>query len=104
MACRSGCRSSDAVMTTSACCRWRARTSRFGRRRGPGRCHEGDAGAALECRMALKDARGNLLGTDSAAALDAAETALWRMMSFYDPPLPDLDRAIELDPHWPLPH
>ena len=54
--------------------------------------------------MALKDARGNLLGTDSGAALDAAETALWRMMSFYDPPLPDLDRAIDLDPHWALPH
>ena len=54
--------------------------------------------------MALKDARGNLLGTDSAAARDAAETALWRMMSFYDPPLPDLDRAIAHDPHWPLPH
>ena len=41
--------------------------------------------------MALKDARGNLLGTDSAAARDAAETALWRMMSFYDTPLDDLD-------------
>src|SRR5512143_620049 len=54
--------------------------------------------------MALKDARGNLLGTDSAAARDAVETALWRMMAFYDPPLPDLDRAIEHDPHWPLPH
>ena len=54
--------------------------------------------------MALKDARGNLLGTDSAPARDAAETALWRMMSFYDPPLPDLDRAIAHDPHWPLPH
>jgi len=54
--------------------------------------------------MALKDARGNLLGTDSADARDAAETALWRMMSFYDPPLPDLDRAIAADPHWPLPH
>jgi hypothetical protein len=54
--------------------------------------------------MALKDVRGNLLGTDSAAACDAAETALWRMMSFYDPPLPDLDRAIDHDPHWSLPH
>src|SRR5215470_8702691 len=54
--------------------------------------------------MALKDARGNLLGTDSAAAREAVETALWRMMSFYDPPLPDLDRAIAADPYWPLPH
>ena len=54
--------------------------------------------------MALKDTRGNLLGTDSAAARDATETALWRMMSFYDPPLGDLDRAIAHDPHWSLPH
>jgi len=54
--------------------------------------------------MALKDSRGNLLGTESAAARDAAEMALWRMMSFYDPPIADLDRAIEEDPHWPLPH
>jgi hypothetical protein len=54
--------------------------------------------------MALKDARGNLLGTDSAAARDAAESALWRMMSFYDPPIDDLDRAIAHDPRWPLPH
>ncbi|HEX6723478.1 MAG TPA: tetratricopeptide repeat protein, partial [Burkholderiaceae bacterium] len=54
--------------------------------------------------MALKDARGNLLGTDSAAARDAAESALWRMMSFYDAPLDDLDRALAHDPHWSLPH
>jgi len=54
--------------------------------------------------MAIKDPRGNLLATDSTAAADAAETALWRMMSFYDPPIADLDRAIELDPHWSLPH
>jgi hypothetical protein len=54
--------------------------------------------------MASKDLRGNLLGTDSAAAVAAAETALWRMMSFYDPPIDDLDRAIREDPHWALPH
>jgi len=54
--------------------------------------------------MALKDPRGNLLGTDASAARDAVETALWRMMSFYDPPIADLDRAIEQDPHWSLPH
>ena len=41
--------------------------------------------------MALKDARGNPLGTDSPAARDAVETALWRMMSFYDTPMADLD-------------
>jgi hypothetical protein len=54
--------------------------------------------------MALKDARGNLLGTDSPVARDAVESALWRMMSFYEPPLPDLDCAVVADPHWPLPH
>jgi hypothetical protein len=54
--------------------------------------------------MASRDARDNLLGTDSAVALAAAESALWRMMSFYDPPLDDLDRAIRADPRWPLPH
>src|SRR5262245_281697 len=54
--------------------------------------------------MALKDLRGNLLGTDSPIARDAVETALWPTLSFYDPPLPDLDRAIADDPHWPLPH
>jgi hypothetical protein len=54
--------------------------------------------------MALKDLRGNLLGTDAAPARDAVETAVWRIMSFYDAPLPDLDRAIAADPHWPLPH
>jgi hypothetical protein len=54
--------------------------------------------------MAIKDPRGNLLATDSSAAADAAETALWRMMSFYDPPIADLDRAVAEDPHWSLPH
>ena len=54
--------------------------------------------------MALPDSRGNLQATDSAAAAQAVESALWRMMSFYDPPIADLDRAIEADPHWALPH
>ncbi len=54
--------------------------------------------------MASQDLRGNLLGTDSAVARDAAESALWRMMSFYEPPLDDLDRALAHDPHWSLPH
>ncbi|MBL8332284.1 MAG: tetratricopeptide repeat protein [Rubrivivax sp.] len=52
----------------------------------------------------MNDARGLPLGTASAEARDAAETALWRMMAFYDVPLPDLDRAIEADPGWMLPH
>jgi hypothetical protein len=54
--------------------------------------------------MAFEDRRGLPCGTGSAVARDAAETALWRMMSFYDVPLPDLDRAIEADPRWMLPH
>ncbi|MBE7420340.1 MAG: tetratricopeptide repeat protein [Ideonella sp.] len=54
--------------------------------------------------MALKDPRGNLLGTDEPAARDAVERALWRMMSFYDTPLADLDRAAQADPQWSLPH
>ena len=54
--------------------------------------------------MALPDSRGNLQATDSAAAAQAAESALWRMMSFYDPPIADLDRAIEADAHWAMPY
>lgn len=54
--------------------------------------------------MQLTDLRGNLLGTRSAPARDAVERALWRMMSFYDPPLDDLDRAAAEDPGWALPH
>lgn len=54
--------------------------------------------------MSPTDPRGNPVSTGSAAARDAAETALWRMMSFYDPPLADLDAAIAADPGWCLPH
>ena len=50
------------------------------------------------------DLRGNPCSTTSAEARDAAEKALWRMMSFYDPPLADLDRAEQADPGWSLPH
>jgi hypothetical protein len=50
------------------------------------------------------DVRGNPCGSGSAAARAAAETALWRMMSFYDPPLADLDAASAHDPGWALPH
>ncbi len=51
-----------------------------------------------------QDARGNPCGSGVAAARDAAEQALWRMMSFYDTPLADLDLAIAADPSWALPH
>jgi hypothetical protein len=54
--------------------------------------------------MASPDLRGNPCGTRSPAARDAAETALWRMMSFYDVPLADLDAASAADPDWAMPH
>jgi tetratricopeptide (TPR) repeat protein len=54
--------------------------------------------------MACPDPRGNPCGTRSAAACDAAESAVWRMMSFYDTPLADLDAASAHDPGWALPH
>jgi hypothetical protein len=50
------------------------------------------------------DTRGNPIRSTQAAAIDHAERALWRMMSFYDQPLPDLDAAIECDDGWALPH
>ena len=52
----------------------------------------------------MTDARGNPSACSSRTALAAAEQALWRMMSFYDTPLADLDAAIEADPAWALPH
>jgi len=54
--------------------------------------------------MAHSDARGNPCSSDSPAARDAAESALWRLMSFYDTPLADLDAAIAADPGWVLPY
>ena len=54
--------------------------------------------------MSACDLRGNPTGSASAAARDHAERALWRMMSFYDTPLADLDTAMAADPGWALPH
>ena len=51
----------------------------------------------------LRDPRDNRLGTTVSAAADHAETALWRMMSFFDTPLADLDAAMAADPGWSLP-
>lgn len=51
----------------------------------------------------MTDARGLPVSTRSAAALDAAGQALWRMMTFYDTPLADLDVAEAADPGWVLP-
>ncbi|HEX6704418.1 MAG TPA: tetratricopeptide repeat protein [Albitalea sp.] len=53
--------------------------------------------------MGPTDARGNPVGTASAAALAHAETALWRLVSFFDAPVADLDAAIAADPGWLLP-
>ncbi len=50
------------------------------------------------------DPRGCPSGSNVTAARDAVENALWRMMSFYDVPLGDLDLAIAEDPGWALPH
>jgi hypothetical protein len=50
------------------------------------------------------DPRGCPSGSAEPAARDAVETALWRLMSFYDVPMADLDRAIAADPGWALPH
>lgn len=54
--------------------------------------------------MSSADLRGNPSGSASVAARDAAEQALWRMMSFYDTPLADLDAAMAADPGWAMPH
>ncbi len=54
--------------------------------------------------MSHRDVRGNPCSSAHAAARDDAEQALWRMMSFYDTPLVDLDAALAADPGWALPH
>ena len=48
--------------------------------------------------MSQFDDRGLPTGTDSETARNAVESATWRMMTFYDTPLADLDAAIEADP------
>ncbi len=51
----------------------------------------------------MQDRRGNPVSTASATALDAAEQAMWRMMSFYGTPEADLDAALAADPAWAEP-
>ncbi|WKB51399.1 tetratricopeptide repeat protein [Eleftheria terrae] len=51
----------------------------------------------------MQDPRGNPVSTRSPEALRHAEQALWRMVSFYGNPLPDLDAAAAADPGWLLP-
>ncbi|MCY7315432.1 MAG: tetratricopeptide repeat protein [Rubrivivax sp.] len=53
--------------------------------------------------MAHPDARGNPCSSTSAAARDAAEQALHKLMSFTEPPLADLEAAMQADPGWLLP-
>jgi len=53
--------------------------------------------------VSSRDVRGNPVGTASADALAHAETALWRMVSFFDAPLADLDAAAAADPAWAMP-
>ena len=53
--------------------------------------------------MGFHDRRGVPSGSGSAAARDAVEHALWRIMSFYDTPLADLDAAIAADDAWAVP-
>ena len=54
--------------------------------------------------MTQHDARGLPVGSRSTTARAAIDVALWRMMSFYDTPIADLDAAIAADPGWALPH
>ena len=54
--------------------------------------------------MTHRDVRGNPCSSAHAVAREAAERALWRLMSFYDTPLADLDTATAADPGWALPH
>jgi hypothetical protein len=51
----------------------------------------------------MLDPRGNPVSTRSTAAVDAAEKALRRTMSFYGTPVDDLAAAYAADPVWPLP-
>jgi len=50
------------------------------------------------------DERGCPSGSVESAAREALSKAVWRMMSFYDVPLADLDRAQQADPDWAMPH
>lgn len=50
----------------------------------------------------MNDIRDCPVGTSSSAALKLAELALWRLVSFFGDPLPDLDATIAADPGWAL--
>jgi hypothetical protein len=50
----------------------------------------------------MNDPRDCPVSSTSSAALNHAERALWRMVSFFGDPLQDLDAAIAADPAWSL--
>jgi hypothetical protein len=50
-----------------------------------------------------QDTRGNPVGSTAEPAQQACEKALWRMMSFFGSPLPELEAAIAAEPGWLLP-
>lgn len=54
--------------------------------------------------MVHTDRRGNPCSSSSTAAQAAVEQALWRLMSFYDTPVADLESATQHDPSWAMPH
>ena len=51
----------------------------------------------------MEDLRGNPISTDSSAAAEHAEKALWRMVSFFGDPTADFEAAYASDPLWALP-
>ena len=91
-------------------------SARRPRRAAPGAClgaaaRDATAVAGRPCfrhakvaAMTQHDARGLPVGSRSIAARAAVDVALWRMMSFYDTPIADLDAAIAADAGWALPH
>jgi len=54
--------------------------------------------------LQLRDARACPVSTGSQRALQHAEKALWRMVSYYGDALQDIDAALGEDPHWSLAH
>ena len=62
------------------------------------------AATALRPAAAGFDPRGCPVATTSQAAIGHLERAIWRLLSYFGDPLPDLDAAIAEDPAWLLPY
>lgn len=58
---------------------------------------------ASDSRTGRTDPRGLACGTRSAEAVDAVESALEAMLSYFGDPLAELDRAAQADPGWAHP-